>query len=56
MGNGYLNDQVGRVAKRTIGLDRLAVRVRVHELHDPAKDNKCAAKEAEQHPVQVTCS
>jgi hypothetical protein len=50
MGNGWLNDQVGDVAKRAIGLDRLAVRVRVHDLHDPAKDNKCAAKEAEHHP------
>jgi hypothetical protein len=56
MGNGWLNDQVGDMAKRTIGLDRLAVRVRVHELHDPAKDNECAAKEAEQHPVQMACS
>jgi hypothetical protein len=56
MGNGCLNDQVRRVAKRTIGLDRLAVRVHVHDLHDPAKDNKCAAKEAEHHPVEMTCS
>ena len=56
MRNGWLNDQVGDVAKRTIGLDRLAVRVRVHDLHDPAKDNKCAAKEAEHHPRQMTCS
>ena len=56
MGNGCLNDQVRRVAKRTIGLDRLSVRVRVRDLHDPAKDNECAAKEAEQHPVEVTCS
>ena len=56
MGNGCLSDQVRGVAKRTIGLDRLAVRVRVHDLHDPAKDNKCAAKKAEQHPVQMSCS
>jgi hypothetical protein len=51
-----MNDQVGDVAKRTIGPDSLAVRVRVHELHDPAKDNQCAAKKAEQHPVQMACS
>jgi len=54
--NGWLNDQVGDVAKRTIGTDRLAVRVRVHELNDPAKDDKCAAKEAEHHPVQMSSS
>jgi hypothetical protein len=56
MGNGCWSDQVRRVAKRTIGTERLAVRVRVHDLHDPAKDDKCAAKKAEQHPRQMACS
>jgi hypothetical protein len=51
-----LNDQVGDVAKRAIGLDRLAVRVRVPYLHDPAEGNECAAKKAEHHPQQMTCS
>jgi hypothetical protein len=38
-----LNDQVGDVAKRAIGLDRLTVRVYVPGLHDPAEDNECTA-------------
>ncbi len=56
MGNGCLNDQVRDVAKRTIGLDSLAVRVRVHDLHDAAKGNKCTAEKAKHHPQQMTCS
>jgi hypothetical protein len=51
-----LNDQVGDVAKRAIGLDRLSVNVRVPGLHDPAEDNERAAKEAERHPQQMTCT
>jgi hypothetical protein len=54
--NGRLNDQVGGVAKRTIGLNRLAVRVRVPDLHDPAESNQCTAEKAEHYPQQVTCS
>jgi hypothetical protein len=50
MGNGCLSDQLRRVAKRAIGLDRLAVRVRVHDLHDPAKGNQRTAEKAEHHP------
>ena len=56
MGNGWLNDQVGGVAKRTIGLNRLAVRVRVPDLHDPAESNQCTAEKAEHYPQQVACS
>ena len=56
LGNGWLNDQVGDVAKRAIGLNRLSVRVRVPGLHDPAESNERAAKEAEHHPQQMTCS
>ena len=54
--NRRLNDQVGGVAKRTIGLDRLAVRVRVPGLHDPAESNKCTAEKTERYPQQVACS
>ena len=54
--NGGLNNQVGGVAKRTIGLNRLAVRVRMPDLHDPAESNKCTAEKAEHYPQQVTCS
>ena len=54
--NGWLNDQVGDVAKRAIGLNRLSVRVHVSGLHDPAESNERAAKEAERHPQQMTCS
>jgi hypothetical protein len=54
--NGWLNDQVSDVAKRAIGLDRLSVGVRVPGLHDPAEGDKRAAKEAEHHPQQMTCS
>ena len=54
--NGWLNDQVGDVAKRAIGLDRLAVRVRVPGLHDAAEGNERTAKEAERRPQQMTCS
>ena len=56
LGNGGLNDQVSDVAKRAVGLDRLAVRVRVPGLHDSAESNERAAKEAERHPQQMTCS
>jgi len=56
LGNGWLNDQVSDVAKRAIGLNRLSVRMRVPGLHDPAESNECAAKEAEHHPQQTTCS
>ena len=48
--NRRLNDQVGGVAKRTIGSDRLAVRVRVGDLHDSAEGNECTAEKAEHYP------
>ena len=53
MGNRWLNDQMSGVAKRTIGLNRWPVRVRVHDLHDPAESNKCTAEKAEHYPQQV---
>ncbi len=54
--SGWLNDQVGGVAKRTIGLNRLAIGVRVHDLHNPAESNKCTAEKGEHYPQQVACS
>jgi hypothetical protein len=56
--NGWLNDQVGGVAKRTVGLNCLpvCVRVRVHGLHDPTESNECTAEKAEHYPQQVACS
>jgi hypothetical protein len=51
-----LNDQVSDMAKRAIGLNRLSVRVHVPGLHDPAEGDERAAKEAEHHPQQMTCS
>ena len=53
LGNRWLNDQVSGVAKRTIGLNRWAIRVRVHDLHDPTENNKCTAYKAEHYPQQV---
>jgi len=45
-----LYDQVGDVAKRTVGLNGLTARVYVPGLHDPAESDQCAAKKAEHHP------
>ncbi|MGA7633682.1 MAG: hypothetical protein WCB11_23215 [Terriglobales bacterium] len=42
------------MAKRTIGLNHLAVRVRMRELHHPAESNKYAAKKAEHYPQRAT--
>ncbi len=41
--NGRLNDYVGGMAKRAIGLNCLPVSVRMPNLHDPAKDNEGTA-------------
>jgi hypothetical protein len=54
--NGRLNDYVGGMAKRAIGLNRLTVSVRMTNLHDPAKDNEGTAYEAEHCPQRMTCS
>jgi len=53
--NGWLNDYVGSMAKRTIGLNRLTICVRVPNLHDAGKNKKGAAEEAERHPQSVSC-
>src|ERR1700675_484745 len=52
--SGWLNNQVGDVAKRAVGLHRLAVCVYVLDLYDPAESDQCAAKKAEHHPQRVT--
>jgi hypothetical protein len=55
LGNSWLNDQVGGVANRTIGLNRLAVCVRVSGLRDPAESDQRTAEKAEHYPQQMTC-
>jgi hypothetical protein len=55
LGNSWSNDQVGGVAKRTIGLNRLAVRMDVAGLRNSAKGNQCTAEKAEHYPQQMTC-
>ena len=51
--SGWLNDQVGDVAKRAVGLHRLTVCVYVPGLHDPAESDECTAKKAEHYPPRV---
>lgn len=48
--SGRLNDQVGDVAKRAVGLHCLTVCVYVPGLHDPAERNECTAKKGEHYP------
>ena len=49
-----MDDKMGDVAKRAVGLHRLTVGVYVPGLHDPAESDQCAAKKAEHHPQRVT--
>jgi hypothetical protein len=51
---GWLNDQVGDVAKRAVGLNGLTVSVYMSGLHDPAEGDQRTAKKAEHHPQRVT--
>ena len=46
----WLNDQVGDVTNRAIGLHHLTVCVYVPHLHDPTESDKCAAKKAKHYP------
>ncbi len=55
LGNSGLNDKVGGVANGTIGLNGLAVCVRVSGLRDPAESDQCTAEKAEHYPQQMTC-
>jgi hypothetical protein len=54
--NGWLNNYVGGMAERAIGMKRLTVGMRMPNLHDPAKENEGAAKEGERHPERMSCS
>ena len=54
--NGWLNDNVGRVAKGTIGLNCLTVQMGVPDLHDRSANNECTAEEAKRCPERRTCS
>ena len=53
--NGWLNDYVGGLAKRAIGLNRLTVSVRMPNLHDARKNQERTAEEAERHPQWMIC-
>ncbi len=53
--NGRLNDYVGNMAERTIGMD-LPVSMRVRNLYNPAKNDEYDAEEAECAPQQPTFS
>ena len=48
--NERLHDDVGRMAKGTIGLQRLTVSVRVSYLHDRGAYDECAAEKAKPYP------
>jgi len=48
--DGWLNDKMGDVAKRAVGLNGWTVCVCVPGLHNPAEGDQCAAKKAEHHP------
>ena len=54
--NGWLNDQVGDLAKRTVGLNSLTVRVRVSNLNNAGKGEECTAEEAHGYPQRTTDS
>jgi hypothetical protein len=53
--NGWLNDYVGSMAKRTIGLNRLTVSVGMPNLHDASKNKERAAEETERYPQSLSC-
>jgi hypothetical protein len=54
--NGRLDDQVSGVAKRTIGLNSLTVGVRVSNLNNAGKGEKCTAEEAQGDPPRTSDS
>ena len=54
--NRRLNNQVGSMAKCTVGLNGLPVRVNMSNLQDRGANNKCTAKKAKRHPERMTCS
>jgi hypothetical protein len=54
--NDWLNDNVGSVAKGTIGLKYLTVGMHVPNLHDRGADNECTTEEAKRCPERRMCS
>jgi hypothetical protein len=48
--NGWLDDQMSRVAKGTIGLNRLSLSVRVRNLNNAGKGKESTAEEAQSNP------
>ncbi len=49
----WLNDDVGSMAKGTIGLNCLTVGMRVPNLHNGGTNDKCAAEETKGHPERT---
>jgi len=54
--NRRLNNQVGSMAKCTVGLNGLTVRVNMSNLQDRGANDKCTAEKAKRHPERMTCS
>jgi hypothetical protein len=53
--NRWLNNYVGSMAKRAVGLNGLTVRVNMPNLHDRDANNKCTAEKAKRYPQRMTC-
>ena len=56
MGNGWLNNDVGSLAKCAIGLNCLTVKVPMPNLQDRGVSNQRTAEEAKRYPERMTCS
>ena len=54
--NRWLNNQVGSMAKCTVGLNGLTVRVNMSNLQDRGANDKCTAENAKRYPERMTCS
>jgi hypothetical protein len=48
--NRRLNNQVGSMAKCTVGLNGLTVRMNMSNLQDRGANDKCAAEKAKRYP------
>jgi hypothetical protein len=51
-----LYDDVSRMTKSAVRLNRSTVRVDVPNLHDRSKGDKYNAEDAKGHPERMTCS
>jgi hypothetical protein len=51
--NGWLNDDMGSMAKGTIGMNCLAVDMGMPNLHNGGTNDKCAAEETKGHPERT---